>query len=158
MPGAGTAWPSLLVTVTPVFSWFRRSSCTRTPNAPSLESPKVIGPSVAVRVRSNASSTPAGLAKLRPAFRPDGTVTAGNVSQLSDGAAAVVVASSDAAGRLGARPLARVVSYATSGVHPKDIFIAPVSAVPLPPTAVLALLGAGAFGGRWLQRRLTVRG
>jgi acetyl-CoA C-acetyltransferase len=76
-------------------------------------------------------STAAGLAKLKPAFRPDGTVTAGNASQLSDGAAAVVVASADAAGRLGARPLARVVSYATSGVAPKDIFIAPVSAVRL---------------------------
>ncbi len=73
-------------------------------------------------------STVEGLAKLRPAFRPDGTVTAANSSQLSDGAAALVVASSDAAIKLGARPLARVVAYATSGVDPKDIFIAPVSA------------------------------
>jgi acetyl-CoA C-acetyltransferase len=74
-------------------------------------------------------STAEGLAKLRPAFKPDGTVTAGNASQLSDGAAAVVVASGVAVERLGAKPLARVVSYATSGVAPKDIFIAPVSAV-----------------------------
>jgi acetyl-CoA C-acetyltransferase len=74
-----------------------------------------------------ADSTPEGLAKLRPAFKPDGTVTAGNASQLSDGAAAVVVASEKAA-RSG-KPLARIVSYATSGVAPKDIFIAPVSAV-----------------------------
>ena len=74
-------------------------------------------------------STPDSLAKLKPAFRADGTVTAGNSSQLSDGAAAVVVASAEAASRLGARPLARIVSYATSGVNPKDIFIAPVSAV-----------------------------
>ena len=72
-------------------------------------------------------STAEGLAKLRPAFKPDGTVTAGNASQLSDGAAAVVVASEKAA-RNG-KPLARIVSYATSGVAPKDIFIAPVSAV-----------------------------
>ena len=78
-----------------------------------------------------ADSTAGGLARLKPAFRPDGTVTAGNASQLSDGAAAVVVASSAAAGRLGATPLARIVSYATSGVNPKDIFIAPVSAVRL---------------------------
>ncbi len=78
-----------------------------------------------------ADSTAAGLSKLKPAFRPDGTVTAGNASQLSDGAAAVVVASAAAAGRLGAKPLARIVSYATSGVAPKDIFIAPVSAVRL---------------------------
>ncbi|MDB5308546.1 MAG: acetyl-CoA C-acetyltransferase [Gemmataceae bacterium] len=76
-----------------------------------------------------ADSTSEGLAKLRPAFKADGTVTAGNASQLSDGAAAVVVASGAAVTRLGAKPLARVVSYATTGVHPKDIFIAPVSAV-----------------------------
>ncbi|MFO0851986.1 MAG: acetyl-CoA C-acetyltransferase [Gemmataceae bacterium] len=76
-----------------------------------------------------ADSSPEGLARLRTSFKPDGTVTAGNASQLSDGAAAVVVASADAAGRLGAKPLARVVAYATSGVAPKDIFIAPVPAV-----------------------------
>jgi acetyl-CoA C-acetyltransferase len=76
-----------------------------------------------------ADTTAEGLAKLRPAFKPDGTVTAGNASQLSDGAAAVVVASGDAVRKLGSRPLARIVSYATSGVAPKDIFIAPVSAV-----------------------------
>jgi acetyl-CoA C-acetyltransferase len=72
-------------------------------------------------------STAEGLGKLRPAFKPDGTVTAGNASQLSDGAAAVVVASKRALGDR--KPLARVVSYATSGVNPKDIFIAPVPAV-----------------------------
>jgi acetyl-CoA C-acetyltransferase len=70
------------------------------------------------------------LAKLKPAFRDAGTVTAGNASQLSDGAAAVVVASAKAAQRLvGAKPMARVVAYSTSGVAPKDIFIAPVLAV-----------------------------
>jgi acetyl-CoA C-acetyltransferase len=75
-------------------------------------------------------STAESLAKLRPAFKPDGgTVTAGNASQLSDGAAAAVVASGRAVERLGAKPLARVVAYATSGVAPKDIFIAPVPAV-----------------------------
>ena len=76
-----------------------------------------------------ADSTPDGLARLRPAFKPDGTVTAGNASQLSDGAAALVVASQVAADQFGTKPLARVVAYATSGVPPKDIFIAPVSAV-----------------------------
>jgi acetyl-CoA C-acetyltransferase len=74
-------------------------------------------------------STAEGLAKLRPAFRPDGSVTAGNASQLSDGAAAVVVASGRAVEQLQARPMARILSYATSGVHPKDIFIAPVGAI-----------------------------
>ena len=74
-------------------------------------------------------TTPESLAKLKPAFRPDGTITAGNASQLSDGAAAVVVASARFVEQTGAKPLARIVSYAMSGVHPKDIFIAPVTAV-----------------------------
>jgi acetyl-CoA C-acetyltransferase len=74
-------------------------------------------------------TTAAALAKLKPAFRADGCVTAGNSSQLSDGAAAVVVASESAAAKLGRKPLAKIISYATSGVAPKDIFIAPVTAV-----------------------------
>jgi acetyl-CoA C-acetyltransferase len=74
-------------------------------------------------------STPEALAKLRPSFRADGCVTAGNASMLSDGAAAVVVASRQVAEKLGAKLQARIVSYATSGVAPKDIFIAPVAAV-----------------------------
>jgi acetyl-CoA C-acetyltransferase len=69
------------------------------------------------------------LAKLRPAFRADGTVTAGNSSMLSDGGAAVVVGSARAAERLGTKPLARIVAYSTSGVAPRDIFLAPVGAV-----------------------------
>jgi acetyl-CoA C-acetyltransferase len=76
-----------------------------------------------------ADTTAEGLAKLRPAFKSDGTVTAGNASQLSDGAAALVVASDRFVKQSGAKPLARVVAYSMSGVHPKDIFIAPVSAV-----------------------------
>src|SRR5436309_6730123 len=74
-------------------------------------------------------TTAEGLAKLKAVFREGGTVTAGNASTLSDGAAAVVVGTSRAAQRIGARPLARVVAYATGGVAPKDIFIAPVLAV-----------------------------
>jgi acetyl-CoA C-acetyltransferase len=69
------------------------------------------------------------LAKLRPSFKGDGTVTAGNSSMLSDGAAALVVGSARAADRLGTKPLAKVVAYATSGIAPKDIFLAPVGAV-----------------------------
>jgi acetyl-CoA C-acetyltransferase len=76
-----------------------------------------------------ADSSIESLARLKPSFRADGTVTPGNASQLSDGAAAIVVASRQAAERLGCKPLARIVSYATSGVAPKEIFIAPVSAV-----------------------------
>ncbi len=74
-------------------------------------------------------TTAESLAKLKPAFRADGTVTAGNASQLSDGGAAVVVASARFVDQSGAKPLARIVAYTMSGVHPKDIFIAPISAV-----------------------------
>jgi acetyl-CoA C-acetyltransferase len=75
-------------------------------------------------------TTPETLAKLRPAFKADGgTVTAGNASQLSDGAAALVVASARAVERLGAKPRARIVAYSTSGVAPKEIFRAPVPAI-----------------------------
>jgi acetyl-CoA C-acetyltransferase len=69
------------------------------------------------------------LAKLKPSFCSDGTVTAGNASMLSDGAAAVVVGTAKAAEGLEIKPMARIVAYATSGVAPKDIFIAPVAAV-----------------------------
>ena len=86
-----------------------------------------------------AESTVEGLAKLKPAFQPTGTVTAANASQLSDGAAALVVASSAAAEKLGAKPLAKVIAYSTSGVDPKDIFIAPVTAVGM----VLSKAGLG---------------
>jgi acetyl-CoA C-acetyltransferase len=69
------------------------------------------------------------LAKLAPAFGKSGTVTAGNSSQISDGAAAVVVGSESAAARLCRRPLARIVAAATSGTAPQDLFLAPVEAV-----------------------------
>jgi acetyl-CoA C-acetyltransferase len=65
------------------------------------------------------------LAKLRPAFSKDGSVTAGNASQISDGAAAVLVASEEAAKELGARPLARIIDANTAGVAPKELFFAP---------------------------------
>jgi acetyl-CoA acetyltransferase family protein len=58
------------------------------------------------------------LAALKPAFRPDGQVTAGNSSQISDGAAALLLAGRDTAERLGLRPLARFVSFALAGVDP----------------------------------------
>jgi acetyl-CoA C-acetyltransferase len=74
-------------------------------------------------------TTAEGLTKLKSAFRADGTVTAGNASMLSDGAAAVIVAPDKITKSLGAKPLARIVTYATSGVDPKEIFIAPVLAV-----------------------------
>jgi acetyl-CoA C-acetyltransferase len=69
------------------------------------------------------------LSSLRPAFRPDGTVTAGNASMLSDGAAAVVVASSATVERLAARPMALIRAAVTVGGTPEDIFTAPVEAI-----------------------------
>jgi acetyl-CoA C-acetyltransferase len=69
------------------------------------------------------------LARLRPSFRGDGTVTAGNASMLSDGAAAVLVGTAAAAEKLGTKPLARILAYTTAGIAPRDIFLAPVRAV-----------------------------
>lgn len=76
-----------------------------------------------------ADSTAGVLAKLRPAFEKDGTVTAGNASQISDGAAAVVVMSSAKAEELGLTPMAKIVAHHTSGVDPKDIFAAPITGI-----------------------------
>ncbi|HXY26218.1 MAG TPA: acetyl-CoA C-acyltransferase [Candidatus Acidoferrum sp.] len=70
------------------------------------------------------------LGKLKPAFHVKGTVTAGNSSQMSDGAAATVVMSDSKAHALGLKPLARFVSYATAGVLPEDFGIGPVAAIP----------------------------
>lgn len=69
------------------------------------------------------------VAKLRPAFSKDGTVTAANASQISDGAAAVIVMSAQKAEQAGVKPLAKIVAYHTSGVAPKEIFAAPISGV-----------------------------
>jgi len=70
------------------------------------------------------------LAKLKPAFHVKGTVTAGNSSQMSDGAAAAMVMSEQRAKELGLQPLARFVAYATAGVLPEEFGIGPVAAIP----------------------------
>ena len=75
-------------------------------------------------------STIEGLAKLKPVFHVKGTVTAGNSSQMSDGAAATVVMSMDKANELGLKPLARFVSFATAGCLPEEMGIGPVYAIP----------------------------
>ncbi|GAB4499536.1 MAG: thiolase family protein [Anaerolineales bacterium] len=75
-------------------------------------------------------STLEGLAKLKPAFKDGGSVTAGNSSQMSDGASAVMVMSAEKAHELGLRPLARFVSYAVGGVPPELMGIGPVAAIP----------------------------
>ncbi|MFN0150248.1 MAG: acetyl-CoA C-acetyltransferase [bacterium] len=79
------------------------------------------------RVRTDASLD--GMAKLRPAFEKDGSVTAGNAPGLNDGAAALVILSGARAKQIGAKPLARVASYATGGGPPEEVFYAPIVAV-----------------------------
>jgi acetyl-CoA C-acetyltransferase len=69
------------------------------------------------------------LAKLRPAFKEGGSVTAGNASTINDGGAALVLASREAADRMGAKPIARILGYATGGTAPELLFYAPVVAV-----------------------------
>jgi acetyl-CoA acyltransferase len=71
-----------------------------------------------------------GLAKLRPAFKAKGTVTAGNASPYSDGAAAVVLMSETRMKEVGAKPLARFVTFATAGVDPDIMGVGPIKAVP----------------------------
>ncbi|KPP83426.1 MAG: acetyl-CoA C-acetyltransferase [Rhodobacteraceae bacterium HLUCCO07] len=75
------------------------------------------------------STTQEGLAGLRPAFRKDGSVTAGNASGINDGAAAVVLARADAAEKAGLKPKARVLGYAHAGVRPEVMGIGPIPAV-----------------------------
>jgi acetyl-CoA acyltransferase len=75
-------------------------------------------------------SSAEALANLKPAFQMKGTITAGNSSQMSDGAAAAVVMSEERAKQLGAQPVARLVAYATAGCPPEEMGIGPVYAIP----------------------------
>jgi acetyl-CoA acyltransferase len=77
-----------------------------------------------------ADTTMEALAALKPAFHVNGTVTAGNSSQMSDGAAAAVVMSAERAKALGLKPLARFVAFATAGYKPEEMGLGPVFAVP----------------------------
>jgi acetyl-CoA acyltransferase len=79
-------------------------------------------------VRFDASAE--GLAKLRPAFHVKGTITAGNASQMSDGAAAAIIMSAEKAQELGAKPLARFIAYATAGCPPEEMGIGTIYAIP----------------------------
>ena len=84
-----------------------------------------------------ADTSLAALAKLKPVFQADGTVTAGNASQTSDGAAVALVMSEERARELGLKPMARFVSFAVAGVPPEIMGIGPVVAIP----KALALAG-----------------
>src|SRR5664279_1696443 len=77
-----------------------------------------------------ADTSPEALAKLKPVFAAGGTITAGNSSQTSDGAAFVIVMAENMVNQLGLKPIARLVSCASAGVHPRIMGIGPVEAVP----------------------------
>jgi acetyl-CoA acyltransferase len=77
-----------------------------------------------------ADTSPEALAKLKPAFHARGTVTAGNSSQMSDGAAAAVVMSAERAKSLGLKPLGRFIAFATAGCPPEEMGVGPVYAIP----------------------------
>ncbi len=79
--------------------------------------------------RPRRDTTPESLAKLKPAFKADGSVTAGNSSGMNDGAAALLVMSAEKAGALGLKPLVRILSSASAGVEPRVMGLGPVPAV-----------------------------
>ncbi len=100
-----------------------------------------LGKGQSVRVEKDESpredTTREALARLKPAFKKEGTVTAGNAPGVNDGAAAVVVASEAAARKLGRAPLARIAGQSTSGIAPLLVMMAPVEAV----NSLLAKIG-----------------
>jgi acetyl-CoA C-acetyltransferase len=87
--------------------------------------PIVVSQDESIREDTTAES----LGRLKPAFKKDGTVTAGNAPGVNDGAAALVVMAADVAAARGLTPLARIVGYATSGLEPKLVMMTPVEAV-----------------------------
>jgi acetyl-CoA C-acetyltransferase len=91
--------------------------------------PKGQSTTVAVDEGPRRDTTIEKLQKMKPAFTKDGTVTAGNASQISDAAGALLVMSEDMASTLSAKPLARVVDYEDSGVAPLEVMIGPLGAV-----------------------------
>ena len=98
-----------------------------------VDAPSVDGRSEAKVERDEgprADTSLEALGRLRPAFREDGTVTAGNSSTLNDGAACLILASEERAAALGARPLARIVAIGVAGVDPAYMGIGPVEAIP----------------------------
>jgi acetyl-CoA acyltransferase len=97
---------------------------------PNGNKPKRVEMEFKIDEGPRADTTAEALAGLRAAFHAKGTVTAGNSSQMSDGAAAAVVMSADKARQLGIRPLARFVAFATAGYKPEEMGLGPVYAIP----------------------------
>jgi acetyl-CoA C-acetyltransferase len=96
-----------------------------------VEIPQKKGASLIVKIDEGPREDTSieSLGRLKPAFKTDGTVTAGNAPSVNDGAAALVVASAETARKLGRKPIARIVAQATSGVEPKLVMMAPVTAI-----------------------------
>ncbi len=92
--------------------------------------PQVIDVTVDTDEGPRADTSPESLARLRPAFKQGGTVTAGNASQMSDGGAALLLTTPEVCAELGLAPLARWVGYAVAGVEPEIMGIGPVAAIP----------------------------
>jgi acetyl-CoA acyltransferase len=92
--------------------------------------PKTSSYSFSIDEGPRGDTSAEALAKLKPAFHAKGTVTAGNSSQMSDGAAASVVMSAERAAQLGIKPMARFVSFATAGCLPEEMGVGPVYAIP----------------------------
>jgi acetyl-CoA acyltransferase len=115
--GAGAFKEQIVPVTVPKTSWSGAEKTVRETVFDTDETPR-------------AETSMEGLAKLRPAFAPTGTVTAGNASPYSDGAAAVLLMSADRAQELGLVPLARFVSFATAGVEPDIMGVGPIKAVP----------------------------
>ena len=92
--------------------------------------PEVVSKTLAADEHLRRETTPAALAQLKPVFKAGGSVTAGNSSPLSDGAAAVIVMERAKAEQLGLTPLARFVGFAVAGVRPEIMGVGPIKAVP----------------------------
>jgi acetyl-CoA acyltransferase len=102
---------------------------TATPG-PKAGKPQVSEAAFAADEGPRADTSPEALAKLKPAFAANGTVTAGNASQTSDGAAAAVLMDANRAKELGLEPLARLVAYAAAGCLPEEMGVGPIFAIP----------------------------
>ena len=111
-----------------------KADATNNAAAPRLWGPASAGPTTRQVIFSvdegpRRDTSAEALARLRPAFHPAGSVTAGNSSQTSDGAAAVIVTSADRARAAGLTPMARFIAYATAGVEPERFGVGPVPAI-----------------------------
>src|ERR1700720_3664870 len=108
-----------------------RKSCFFEAQILPIEVPQKKGEPVVIKYDESPreDTSMEALAKLKPAFKKDGTVTAGNAPGTNDGAAALIVTSERNASRLGKQPIARIIAQAVSGVEPKWVMMAPVEAV-----------------------------